>query len=199
MKRLFTFLSALLVFAGFASADDPKPAPPKSPKAAETKPAELLVGGYTFKAGAPWQAKQEPRPMSSGGFSIPGKDGSAGVDADFYHFGSGQGGDVESNVKRWQGQFQTGDDGKQAEPVREELTLGGKKITVIHLKGTFLAGPAFAAKKTAMPGYAMTGAIIPGDDGSVFVKIVGPDAALTAAKEDVKKLISSPFPAAAPK
>ena len=184
MKRAL-FATALLLTAPVAiAADEAKAAP-----AAEAAAAEI-------KAGAPWKLRAEPKMMSAGGATIAGKDGAAGVDADFYHFGAGGGGGDDANIARWVGQFQPGDDGAPAKPKREELKLGGKTVLLVHIKGTFLAGGAMAAKKTPMPGYAMIGAIIPSAGGSVYLKVTGPEAAVAAAAEDVKKLIGSAFAAA---
>jgi hypothetical protein len=133
--------------------------------------------------------------MSAGGFTKPGSDGKAGVDADFYHFGPQGGGDNEANVTRWINQFQPDDDGAKPEPKREELTFGDKKVLFVTLKGTFLAGGANAPRKTPMPGYAMFGAIIPGETGNVYLKVIGPEAGVTAATDEVKKMIGSAFAA----
>ena len=162
-----------------------------SPLSAEDKPAEIKAGSLTFKAAAPWTAKAEPRPMSAGGLTLPGKDGAQGVEADFYCFGTGQGGDIEANMKRWQSQFLPGDDGKAVEPQREDSTVGTHKVHYVLLKGTFLSGPAMSPKKTPVPGSAMIGAIIEHADGNVFIKVTGPEKAVTALQEDVKKLVAS--------
>ena len=183
MKYLTLFTAALLSLACPAVADD-------------AKAAELKVAESTFKATAPWAAKAEPRRMSSGGFTIAGKDGAAGIEADFYHFGAGGGGGAEANIKRWQGQFQPGDDGSLPEPQKEEVKLGDKTAIFVTFKGTFLSGSVMDAKRTPMPGYVMTGVIIPSDAGDIFIKISGPEAAMTAAKEDIRKLVGSAFPAA---
>ncbi len=189
-------LLALFVLAGTViAADDKKPAAETKP-ATEAKSGDIEAGALTFKATAPWVAKKEPRRMSAGGYTIPGKGGAAGVEADFYHFGGpGGGGDVEANVKRWQGQFQPGDDGKLPEGKREEFALGGKKILFVTFKGTFLSGSVMDAKRTPLPAYTMTGIIIPSDDGSTFIKINGPDAAMAAAADQIKALVKSAFPA----
>lgn len=193
MKHLLTLSAVLFTLTGgVTAADDTKPAKP----AADAKSADLVAGNLTFKAAAPWVAKKEPRRMSAGGFTIPGKDGSPGVEADFYHFGGqGGGGDVEANVKRWQGQFQPDEDGKLPDGKREELTLGGKKVLFVTFKGTFLSGSVMDAKRTPLPEYTMTGIIIPTDDGSAFIKINGPAAAMAAAAENIKALVKSAFPA----
>ena len=202
MKPLLTLSTVLIILAGIVpAADDAKPAAESKP-AAETKPAAeakaggIEVGALTFKAAAPWVMKKEPRRMSAGGLTIPGKGEAAGVEADFYHFGGpGGGGDNEANIKRWQGQFQPDEDGKLPEGKREEVALGGKKLIMVTFKGTFLSGSVMDAKRTPMPGYTMTGIIIPSDDGSTYIKFNGPDAAMAAADAQIKALVKSAFPA----
>lgn len=161
--------------------------------AEEGKAAELKVGSFTFKVGSPWVPKAEPRMMSAGGFTIPGKEGADPIEADFYHFGAGQGGGVEPNLKRWQSQFQPGADGAPAVMEREELTVGDKKALIVTLKGTFLSGPAMSPNKVPKPGYAMLGAILQSAEGDVFVKITGPETTTLARKEDVKAMVKAAF------
>lgn len=160
----------------------------------ETGAAGLKVAGVTFQAGSPWKVKTEPRRMSSGGLTIPGKDGKADIEADFYHFGAGGGGGAEANIKRWQGQFQPGDNGQLPEPQKEEVKAGGASVLFVTFKGTFLSGSVMDAKRTPMPGFTMTGVIVPTGAGDVFIKIAGPDAAMAAAKDDIRKLVISAFP-----
>lgn len=193
MKHLI-LLTALIAFPLHA-ADGKKPAAADSAPAAETKTADLKAGALTFKAAAPWQAKKEPRRMSAGGFTIPGKDGAPGVEADVYHFGgAGGGGDNDANIKRWQGQFVPDEDGNLPEPKKEEKEMGGKKVIFVTLKGTFLSGSVMDKERKPLPGYAMTGVIVPTDDGSVYFKIAGPDAAMTAAAGHIQALVKSAFP-----
>lgn len=162
-------------------------------EAAEKKPVELKAGNLKFKIPAGWEPRKEPRMMSAGGFTTKGKNGGEGIEADFYHFGAGGGGGVEANVKRWQGQFQPGADGKLPEVKREEWTFGEGKALLVEIKGTFLSGPVMAPNKTPKPGYAMLGVIVGDSGGDVFVKITGPEAEIAAVREDVKKLVASAF------
>lgn len=196
MKHTIPLIAAIMALPACAIADDAKPAAETKP-AAEAKSADLAVGGVTFKAAAPWQVKKEPRRMSAGGLVIAGKAGAAGIEADFYHFGAGGGGGTEANIQRWQKQFEPGDDGKLPEAKREEVAIAGKKVLFVTFKGTFLSGSVLDAKRTPMPGYTMTGVIVPSEEsGDIFIKISGPDAAMAAAAEDVKKLVRSAFPEA---
>jgi hypothetical protein len=190
-RHLLTAALLLTATADCVRADEAKAAAP----AADAKASPIKAGEYTFLAAAPWEVRAEPKMMSAGGATIAGKDGKPGVEADFYHFGAGGGGGDEANIARWVNQFQPGEDGKPAEPKREDIKFGDKAVILVRIKGTFLSGGAMAQKKTPMPGYAMIGAIIPGEGGSVYLKVTGPEAAVTAAAEDVKKLLGSAFAA----
>ena len=192
---LLSLLASLAAFQPACAADEKAD---KAPAAdAGAKAAELTAGGLTFKAASPWVAKKEPRRMSAGGFTIPGKDGAAGVEADVYHFGGpGGGGDNETNIQRWQKQFVPDEDGNLPEGKREEVEMGGKKVIFVTFKGTFLGGSVMDQNRPKLPGYTMTGVIIPTDDGSIYFKINGPDAAMTAAADQIKALVKSAFPAA---
>jgi hypothetical protein len=198
MKPIVCLTAVLFAFtSGLRAQEKPRgETKPAEAKAADGKTVDLEVGSLTFKSTAPWVAKKTARMMSAGGFTIPGKDKAAGVEADFYHFaGDGGGGDVDANIKRWQGQFEPGDDGNLPTPKKEEVTLGGKKVLFVTLKGTFLSGSVMDAKRTPLPGYTMTGIIIQTDDGSIFIKINAPDAVMKASEADVKKLVGSAFAA----
>ena len=156
-------------------------------------PASLKVGEFTFKAVDKWKTKEVPRMMSQGGFTLLTSDGTKTIDADFYHFGAGQGGDLEANVNRWKGQFQPGADGKEVKLERTEVLYGKRKVTYVVITGTFLSGSPMGAK-TPQPGSAMIGAILESGEGSVFVKFTGPEKEITASKETFKKLIGTAYP-----
>jgi hypothetical protein len=149
----------------------------------------LKVGEFTFKASPPWKVSAAPKPMSQGGFTLPGKDGAADLDAAFYHFGPGQGGDLEGNVKRWQGMFTPE---PAATTTREEFAFGSKKATLVLITGTY-KGSTF----NPVPPKAdqmLIAAVLPSEKGDVFVRLVGPAKEVTAAKEELKKLLASAAP-----
>jgi len=52
-------------------------------------------------------------------------------------------------------------------------SLGGMKVTTIHLEGTFQTGMAMGAS-VPKEDYGMLGAIVEGPRGSVFFKMTGP-------------------------
>lgn len=161
--------------------------------AQEKEAAPLKVGEFTFKAVDAWKSKDTPRPMSEGGYTKLSSDGKETLSADFYYFGSGQGGDVEANVTRWKGQFQPAADGTAVKFDRKDMTFGKRKVTLVFLKGTFMSG-GMMTPKTPMPGSAMIGAILESAGGNVFIKFTGPEKEVDASKDSLIKLIGTAYP-----
>lgn len=171
MKRVLPLLLALALACLPASADD-----------------ILKVSDLTFKTPAPWKTVPTTSPMRAGTlhYEVTGED--KPLEAVFYYFGPGQGGDVEANIERWLGQFE----GKP-ESQREELAAGGKKVTLVIAHGTYLDGPPFGGTKTPRPDYTLLGAIVPAGDANVFIKLTGPKAAAAQVLNAFKALATSPF------
>lgn len=171
MKHILALTAALFVFGSLsAQADD------------------LKVADLTFKFAAPWKSVDSASPMRAGTLQVAVEGAEKPVEAVFYYFGAGQGGDVEANVNRWYGQFEG-----EIEKGREEVEAGGKKVTIVKANGTYLDGPPFGGTKTPRPGYTLLGAIVPAGDANVFIKLFGPKDAVAKIADDFKKLASSPF------
>lgn len=173
MKTLFLVIATALTLTATSS------------RAEDTK---ITVGDFSFTVSAPWKEGQNTGMMTKAVLNYPVEGGTA-LEAKFYHFGAGQGGDVESNVKRWISQFEGTPDVK-----KEEVAVAdGSKVTLLTITGTYLDGPPFGGTKTPRPDYSMLGAILVGKDSPVFIKLTGPKASTTAAQEPFKKLATSPF------
>jgi|GEM_PF-590752 len=185
-----------LPLSGIAKDKEPSPAEKAAEsttaapaKVEEAKKTPLKVGNFTFQLSPPWTDKKQTRPMVKAvvAWTDPAKTHKP-LDATFYHFGPGQGGSVGANVSRWEGQFR-GKVDKNA----EELNLKNGKVTIVHLKGTYMDGPMFG-DKTPKDGHAMLGAIFEdAKGGHVFIKLTGPGAAVEASKKAFYKLASSPL------
>ena len=111
--------------------------------------------------------------------------GSNKADVTFFQFDAGQGGSVADNVSRWFAQFPGSDDKRKTETVQ----AGSVKITYITTEGTFSSGMP-GGPTTPMTGYALCGAILETAEGSVFVKMTGPEAVVKTAAEVFKKMVS---------
>ncbi len=148
---------------------------------------KLAVAGLNFTFPGAWKSVPPTSPMRAGTVQIPVEGAEKPLEAVFYYFGSGQGGDATANVNRWLGQFESPPVSKT-----EEIDAGGKKVTLVTATGTYMDG-AMMGPKTAKADYTLLGAIIPSADAPVFIKLTGPKAAIEKITADFKKLASSPF------
>lgn len=153
-------------------------------QAQETVPA----GPYTFTYDSPWKLKPVSSSMRVAELTYDHADEKlADVDVVFFHFAGGGGG-TQANLDRWVKQF-------DGEPVSETSVeeFDGKKVHYLQVKGTYLDGPPFGGTKTPREGYMMLAAVVESAEGSVFLKMTGPEDSVTAVKEAFKTLASSPF------
>ncbi|MCB1227270.1 MAG: hypothetical protein KDK99_15740 [Verrucomicrobiales bacterium] len=149
---------------------------------------DLTVSNLTFKIEAPWTEVPTTSPMRAGTaqFTVEGTD--TKLDAVFYYFGAGQGGDTQANIARWLSQFESPPKSRQ-----EELAAGDKKVTLVIADGTYLDGPPFGGAKTPRADWTLLGAIVPAEDANIFIKLTGPKDAVSKALDSFKKLVTSPF------
>jgi len=149
------------------------------------------VSEFTFKYGEPWIRQQVSSPMRAGQLTYDHKDENLkDVDLVIYFFGAGQGGGIQANIDRWIGQFE----GTPKYTI-DKKDLGGKEVTFLEASGTYMEsmGGPFSSSKTAQPDFTMLAAILPSDQGAVFLKLTGPNASVEALKEDFTKFAESPF------
>jgi hypothetical protein len=140
-------------------------------------PASFEVGPLKFQRPPEWKWVPVSSPMRKAQLSIPGAAPDKAAELTFFHFGQGQGGDVQANAQRWLRQFKSKEGAEKVEP----LETGGAKVTLVSTEGTFASGmPGQPAK--AMDDYALLGAIIEDDSGAVFAKMTGPSATVKAAR-----------------
>ena len=150
--------------------------------------AKVSAGGLDFALpSAAWASAPTSSPMRAATLKVQVEGAEQPLEAIFYYFGAGQGGDVEANVQRWFGQFE----GKP-ETNREDIEAGGKKVTLVTATGTYMDGAMFGPK-TAKPDSMLLGSIIPGPDAPVFIKLTGPKAAVAKIADEFRALSISPF------
>jgi hypothetical protein len=144
---------------------------------------DLKIGEFVFDAKAPWVSQQPANAMRAAELKF---DAAGDVDpvAIFFTFGPGQGGDAQGNIDRWKGMFQGG-------PSAEERVELAKGTILVVLSGTFLDGPPFGGAKTPREGYRMLAAFLPSEQGAVYVRLTGPQAAVDEARSAFESLIKS--------
>lgn len=172
MKRTLASLALAAVMSSMTFAEDKK----------------VSAGGLDFALpSSAWAATPTSSPMRAATLKISVEGVEQPLEAVFYYFGAGQGGDVEANVQRWFGQFE----GKP-ETKREDIEAGGKKVTLVSATGTYMDGAMFGPK-TPKPDSMLLGSIIPGPDAPVFIKLTGPKDAVAKIMDEFRALSISPF------
>lgn len=127
------------------------------------------VADYMFSPPAGWERMDSPSRMRKAQFIVRGKPGGDDGLAIFFHFGPGQGGSPDANMRRWLSQF--------AEP-SEQL---GARINQTRIAGrglhTFQAAGTLQLRRggRSVAGYALLAAILESPKGDVFVRFVAPD------------------------
>jgi hypothetical protein len=104
-----------------------------------------------------------------------------------FFFGSGQGGDVRSNIDRWISQFET-----STKPEESKQNVNGIPVTVVRISGTYLSpGGPMMQSQGKKPDYKLLGAIVEAPQGAVFFKATGPAPTITGAEADFTALLQS--------
>lgn len=131
------------------------------------------IKGLRVELPAGWKAVPPSSSMRAAQVMIEGPGGPAELAV--FHFGAGQGGDVETNIQRWIGQIapQAG-----TAPRREVFESNGLRITWVDAEGTLQGGAMGMGPATPQPGSRLMGAVVEGDGGPWFFKATGPDATL---------------------
>ena len=154
----------------------------------------IKVSEFTFTFGEPWIRQQAVSSMRAGQFLYDHADESlTDIELVIFFFGAGGGGGIQANIDRWLGQFEGAPESKL-----EEKEMGGKKVSLLTAKGTYLetmagAGPFSGAPKTPKADYTMLAAILPSEQGDVFIKVTGPTQSVEAMREAFDKFVASPF------
>jgi len=114
-----------------------------------------------------------------------------GAECVVYFFGAGQGGGVQANIERWQGQFKS-PGGKAAAAQVKQVSVHGLPVTTIDVSGQYsgMGGPT-STVPVVVNDYRLLGAIIEGPGGNVFIKFTGPAKTMAANKPKFQQLLDS--------
>ena len=129
------------------------------------------VAGLQFEAPSGWNETQPTSGLRKFQFNIPGTTEEQNAELVIFYFGADQGGDINTNIDRWAQQFT--ELTSTYPPARTEFSVGDIKVTLVQLEGTYqsgMPGMAMDAKKD----YAVLAAIVEGNQGLVFFKLMGP-------------------------
>jgi hypothetical protein len=104
------------------------------------------------------------------------KDDKDNAEVVIFHFGQGQGGSVNENVKRWKGMF-VPPEGKTLDDVLkiDKMKVSGNDVTYVDLHGTYIFRARPQDSETARrPNYRMLAVVFESEKGPYFLRMVGP-------------------------
>lgn len=147
--------------------------------------AEIEVAGLKFKAAEGWTLAEAARPMSAGSLVKA----EPKLEAIFYHFPGGQGGDVEANLARWKSQFAAEPEAKLE---RENVKAGDKEIVIATITGTY-KGSSMRPEPVPLENHVTLAAIVPGPQGNVFIRLNAAKDVAEKVSAEFKALAASPY------
>lgn len=180
------------------SAPAPKPSEPAAPSSKPVKTALPTAGGLSWNPPALFIAQTPKSSMRAAEYRIDGQ-GQGDATLAVFHFGAGQGGDVQSNIDRWVGQFQQpAGTKKNAKPTTRRQVVAGMQVTTVDVKGSYsemAMNPHATSPAQPQTHQRLLGAIVEGPQGPVFFKLVGPQKTVNLADTAFAALINSIHPA----
>lgn len=163
-----------------SSGQTPSPAP--APQASQ--PTAITAGPISLKIPAGWISSPPSSPMRLAELTVPDPSGDAARTC--LTTISIAGGDVASNIARWEGQVKdaSGQPAKAQTVVRD---IAGMKVHVVEIRGTYqgMSDPA------PLPEWMMRGAIVESGPQMVFIKSTGPAEGMTRITEGWNALVDS--------
>jgi hypothetical protein len=163
----------------------PETTPPAAgmPQVSTSTPTDV---GLAWTVPSRWTTEAE-REMRVATYTVPPAHGGDSGECAVFYFGPSQGGDPESNIDRWVGQFE-----HPGKPSRETKTIEGFPVKLVEVTGDYLApsGPMMQSTGTKK-GWMLKGAIVQGPNGNVFFKFVGPEATVKASAKEFAGMLES--------
>jgi hypothetical protein len=167
--------------------------PVASATAADDKTQEVDAGGLTFQAPAAWKQSPPQTQMRRAQLKIEpakGDDAKEGAEVVVFAFPGGAG-TVDQNVERWQRQFRD-KDGNPPKVDVKTVDARNAKVNRVEMAGhytpmTFPGQP----KQEEKDDYRLVAGIVLTEDTGYFIRLVGPEKTVKAARDDFDKLLAS--------
>jgi hypothetical protein len=149
------------------------------------------AGGVTFQAPSAWKKLTPRSQMRRAQLEVaPVKGDDDPAELIVFAFPGGAGG-VDANVKRWEGMFKD-KEGKSAKAEVKKVKAKNADATRVEISGHYF--PSNFPGQPRQPNrenYRLLGAIVITDNAGYFLRMVGPDKTVAAARPDFEKLVSS--------
>lgn len=169
----------------------PVPAAPANTDSWKTSTAtddatKIEVAGLEMPKPTTWTWQQPTMQFRTLQYAVPAAgDSKDAAELVISLFMGADGGPIEGNITRWANQFRDAE-GKAASPKVEEKEIDGMKVTLVELKGAYMAMGAPAPKE----GTLQLGAIVRAEGRSVFIRLNGPEKTVEAERANWDKLIA---------
>jgi hypothetical protein len=151
--------------------------------------APVAQGSLNFDVPASWVKEPPTNQMRLGQAAIPGPGGPGELVV--FYFGPGSGGSVDANIQRWIDQMEPA---PGSNPKPETFETNGYRVTWIDVAGTLKPSSMGMGPSVEVPNARLLGAVVEGNGGPWFFKATGPDATLTAERENFLKMLRSVRP-----
>jgi hypothetical protein len=185
------------------AAPEPAPAanstapPVAAPPGSVAAPAAAAGAGLAFTAQEGWVVEKPTSAMRKAQYRLPHSESDTEDASLVVYFFGGQGGDLQSNLDRWCGQFQQ-PDGKPSSDVlkKSSRTVNGMNVHEADLSGTYVAETApGSGEHVRKEGWRMLAAILEAKDGPYYAKLVGPSATVGKWEESFRAFVNAAKPA----
>jgi hypothetical protein len=160
---------------------------------ADTATKRIEAAGLSFSVPNAWEEEQPKSSMRKAQLQIPAvSPDTEAASLVLYYFGQNQGGSVEANLKRWEGQFDVPADAADAKNVATK-TVAGMNVTTLELTGTYVAplSPRTPNQRHNKPNFRLFAAVVETAQGNFFIKIVGPAGTMTQSSQHFEHMIDS--------
>jgi hypothetical protein len=184
---LFVTLFSIVVVSMAMAGAQSKPKATKK----EDKSARQDLGGITVKMPTGWKSVKPSSEFRRAQYVLPKVEGDS-EDAELVvtNFGRGQGGGVEANIERWEGQFEPRGKAKVT-----KKKVGDIPVTIADISGTYkqqaMGGPFAGGEVTKKPNFRLLAAIVEAPDSSYFFKLTGPAKTITKWAKNFDEFIGS--------
>ena len=149
------------------------------------------AGGVTFAVPAAWKSSKPSNAMRKAQLTVaPAEGDSEPAELVVTSFPGGAGG-VKANLERWQKQFRDGDDNP---PKVESKSVPGKNVEVVRAEvaGRYVAAVFPGSPQSHnKPNFRLLGAIVEAGDTTFFLKLVGPEKTMLAARPAFDTLLGT--------
>ncbi len=159
--------------------------------AADAKTQTVDGRGISFEVPAAWKQEAPQSEMRRAQLKVePAKGDEHGAELILFAFPGGAGG-VDANVERWQRMFRD----KNGDPPKVDVkTVKGKNVEVnrVEIAGKYtpMTFPG-QAKQEPREDYRLLGAIVTTSKTGYFLRMVGPEKTVAAARDDFDKMIKT--------